>query len=82
VHQVFAPDPAEAARHYTMSEAQRVSAHCQRYLADMGVDLKMWVHAMETPRDRLFIFSANELRELNIVTPTNLAADAEASGKR
>lgn len=82
VHQVFAPDPAEAARHDTMSEAQRVSARCQRYLADMGVDLKMWVHAMETPRDRLFIFSANELRELNIVTPTNLAADAEASGKR
>src|SRR5438270_9709065 len=26
VHQVFAPDPAEAARHDTMSEAQRVSA--------------------------------------------------------
>jgi hypothetical protein len=76
VHQVFAPDPAEAARHDTMSEAQRVSARCQRYLADMGVDLKMWVHAMETPKDRLFIFAANELRELNIVTPTNVAANA------
>ena len=50
VHQVFAPDPKEAARHDTMSEAQRVSARCQRYLADMGVDLKMWVHAMETPK--------------------------------
>jgi hypothetical protein len=82
VHQVFAPDPAEAARHDTMSEAQRVSARCQRYLADMGVDLKMWVHAMETPKDRLFIFSANELRELNIVTPANVAANAEGSDKR
>ncbi|MBV9396085.1 MAG: hypothetical protein JOZ84_16940 [Methylobacteriaceae bacterium] len=82
VHQVFAPDPAEGARHDTMSEAQRVSARCQRYLADMGVDLKMWVHAMETPKHRLFIFTANELRELNIVTPTNLPADADASGKR
>jgi hypothetical protein len=82
VHQVFAPDPAEAARHDTMSEAQRVSARCQRYLADMGVDLKMWVHAMETPKDRLFIFSAKELRELNIVTPTNVAANAEGSDKR
>jgi hypothetical protein len=82
VHQVFAPDPAEAARHDTMSEAQRVSARCQRYLADMGVDLKMWVHAMETPKDRLFIFSANELRELNIVTPANVAANAEGSEKR
>jgi hypothetical protein len=82
VHQVFAPDPAEAARHDTMSEAQRVSARCQRYLADMGVDLKMWVNAMETPKDRLFIFPANELRELNIVTPTNVAANAEGSEKR
>ncbi|HZY12885.1 MAG TPA: hypothetical protein VFE89_09045 [Beijerinckiaceae bacterium] len=82
VHQVFAPDPAEAARHDTMSQAQRVSARCQRYLADMGVDLKMWVHAMETPKDRLFIFPANELRELNIVTPTNVAANAEGSEKK
>ncbi|MEA2858427.1 MAG: hypothetical protein QOC72_466, partial [Methylobacteriaceae bacterium] len=82
VHQVFAPDPAEAARHDTMSEAQRVSARCQRYLVDMGVDLKMWLHAMETPKDRLFIFSANELRELNIVTPANVAANAEGSEKR
>jgi hypothetical protein len=82
VHQVFAPDPAEAARHDTMSEAQRVSARCQRYLAEMGIDLKMWVHAMETPKDRLFIFSANELRELHIVTATNVAANAEAGDKR
>ena len=82
VHQVFAPDPAEAARHDTMSDAQRVSARCQRYLADMGVDLKMWVHAMETPKDRLFIFSANELRELNIVTPANVAANVEGGDKR
>ena len=82
VHQVFAPDPAEAARHDTMSEAQRVSARCQRYLAEMGLDLKMWVHAMETPKDRLFIFSANELRELNIVTSANVAANAEGWDKR
>jgi hypothetical protein len=82
VHQVFAPDPAEAARHDTMSEAQRVSARCQRYLAEMGIDLKMWVHAMETPKDRLFVFSANELRELNIVTQTNVAANAEGGDKR
>jgi hypothetical protein len=82
VHQVFAPDPAEAARHDTMSEAQRVSARCQRYLAEMGIDLKMWVHAMETPKDQLFIFSANELRELNIVTPANVATNAEGADKK
>ncbi len=77
VHQVFAADPAEAQRHDTMSDAQRVSARCQRYLADMGVDLKMWVHAMETPKEKLFIFTASELRELNIVTPTSVAGNEE-----
>jgi hypothetical protein len=26
------------------------------YLNDMGVSLQAWVHAMETPHDRLFVF--------------------------
>jgi hypothetical protein len=69
VHQVFAasaPDPL--APRDDMSDAQRISARCQRYLADMGINLQVWVHAMETPKDRLFIFKPDELKSLNIVT--------------
>ena len=69
VHQVFAgsrPDPM--APRDDMSDAQRISARCQRYLADMGINLQVWVHAMETPKDRLFIFKPDELKSLNIVT--------------
>ena len=69
VHQVFAasqPDPR--APRDDMSDAQRISARCQRYLADMGINLQVWVHAMETPKDRLFIFKPDELKSLNIVT--------------
>jgi hypothetical protein len=47
---------------------RKTSRHCQRYLADMGVSLQVWVHAMETPHDRLFVFKADELKSLNLVT--------------
>jgi hypothetical protein len=69
VHQVFAasaPDPN--VQRDEMSDAQRISARCQRYLGDMGINLQVWVHAMETPKDRLFVFKPDELKTLNVVT--------------
>ncbi len=51
-----------------MSMAQKISALCQRYLGDMGINLKVWVHAMETPNDKLFVFKPDELKSLNLVT--------------
>jgi hypothetical protein len=51
-----------------MSVAQNISARCQRYLGEMGVSLQVWVHAMETPHDRLFVFKPDELKSLNLVT--------------
>jgi hypothetical protein len=69
VHQVFAAKTAEAiAPRDEMSDAQRISARCQRYLGEMGINLQVWVHAMETPKDRLFVFKPDELKNLNIVT--------------
>jgi hypothetical protein len=71
VHQVFAMAGDVSAVKDGMNEAQRVSARCQRYLGDMGVNLQMWVHAMETPKEKLFVFKPDELKSLNIVTSTN-----------
>ena len=71
VHQVFAAPSADASNpplRDGMSDAQRISARCQRYLRDMGIDLDVWIHAMETPKDRLFVFKADELKRYNIVT--------------
>ncbi len=69
VHQVAALGSATAGLpRNEMSVAQNISARCQRYLGDMGVNLQAWVHAMETPHDRLFIFTPDELKSLNIVT--------------
>ena len=77
VHQVFAMASADnTAPRDDMSEAQRISAKCQRYLGDMGINLQVWVHAMETPKDRLFIFKPDELKSLNLVTPEPVASPA------
>jgi hypothetical protein len=68
VHQVAAISSASAAPRDEMDVAQRISARCQRYLGDMGISLQVWVHAMETPHDKLFVFKPDELKSLNIVT--------------
>jgi hypothetical protein len=77
VHQVAAlASAANGPPRDEMDVAQRISALCQRYLGDMGVSLQVWVHAMETPHDRLFVFKPDELKSLNIVTGTAATASA------
>lgn len=81
VHQVAAiattangPPPRDE-----MSMAQKISALCQRYLGDMGISLQVWVHAMETPHDKLFVFRPDELKSLNLATTAPVAAPAPSA---
>jgi hypothetical protein len=75
VHQVAALRSATAGPpRDEMSVAQNISARCQRYLGEMGVSLQVWVHAMETPHDKLFVFTPDELKSLNIVTADTTVA--------
>jgi hypothetical protein len=64
-----------------MSVAQDISARCQRYLGDMGINLQVWVHAMETPHDKLFVFKRDELKSLNMVTAAVAPATGPATAK-
>src|ERR1700722_19282854 len=74
VHQMTAmPSAANGPPRDEMSVAQNISARCQRYLGDMGVSLQVWLHAMETPHDRLFVFQTDELKSLNLVTAAAVA---------
>jgi hypothetical protein len=69
VHQVAAiHSAANGPPRDEMRIAQNISARCERYLGDMGVSLQVWVHAMETPHDKLFVFKPDELKSLNLVT--------------
>jgi hypothetical protein len=70
VHQIAALSSANAQPRDEMSAAQNISARCQRYLGDMGISLQVWVHAMETPHDKQFVFKPDELKSLNLVTAT------------
>lgn len=74
VHQVFAVT-ASGVGDAPGDHAQRISAECQRHLRDMGVDLEVWLRAMETPKEQLYYFSRNELTELRLATgPTPTAS--------
>jgi hypothetical protein len=76
VHQVSSGTRESLPLHDGMEDAQRISAACQKYLRDMGIDLGVWVHAMETPKDELYYFKPTELISLKLATQ---AAGAENS---
>ncbi len=68
VHQVSAPGVEGLSVATGMDQAQRISAQCQKYLRDMGIDLEVWLHAMETPKEKLFYLKPDELLRLKLAT--------------
>ena len=74
VHQVYAAaqagalPPGRQAAGNAMSEAQRTTAAINRHLAAMDVDPALWLHALETPPDRLYYLSPAELTLYRLVT--------------
>lgn len=82
VHQVFAIAPNGAGADTGMAQAQHVSAECQRHLVDMGVDPRVWIHAMETPPQKIFYFTGKELGDLRLATQPGPASPAAAAAAR
>lgn len=75
VHQVYtvaeagsAPPTGARAVGTAMAEAQRTTATITRYLETTGADPALWLHALETPPDRLYYFSPDELTNLRLAT--------------
>jgi hypothetical protein len=69
VHQIAAiKSPTDNIQMDQMNEVQVASAICERYLGEMGIDLKLWVHAMETQHDRLYVLNPAELQALKLAT--------------
>jgi hypothetical protein len=74
VHQIYAAqlsgDPQAALRvaGAAMADAQTTTARITRFLAISGVDPSVWVHALETPPDRLYYLTPEELTEYRLVT--------------
>jgi hypothetical protein len=68
VHQVFALTNAIGSLADGMDQAQRVRAEAQLQLVDFGVDARVWIHAMQTPPDKLYLFTPEELADLKLAT--------------
>jgi hypothetical protein len=77
VHQVFSPTDDPAANN--MDQAQRISAGCQKYLVEMGVDPRLWIHAMETPKAELYRLKPDELLALKLATQRGTEAKSAAA---
>ncbi|WP_375451264.1 ATP-dependent Clp protease proteolytic subunit [uncultured Devosia sp.] len=74
VHQIYAAqlsgDPQTALRvaGTAMADAQTTTARITRFLATTGVDPAIWLHALETPPDRLYYLTPAEMTKYRLVT--------------
>lgn len=72
VHQVYTPSSTFGSIQQGMDQAQRISALCQQALVDFGVDPALWIKAMETPKDQLYVLTTEELEELKLATDVEM----------
>lgn len=72
VHQVYTPSSTFGSIQQGMDQAQRISALCQQALVDFGVDPALWIKAMETPKDQLYVLTTEELEELKLATDVKM----------
>lgn len=74
VHQIYATVAADSlpvglqAAGAAMSDAQKTTATITRYLGEAGIDPALWLHALETPPNRLYYLSAEELTQYRLAT--------------
>ena len=68
VHQIYAVPQGTETWHDGISAAQQISAQCEEYLVSMGIDPGSWIKAMQTPKERLYVFRPEELQTFKLVT--------------
>ncbi len=68
VHQVFAVGDDTRSNSEAISGTQHTTAQITRHLETMDVDPVLWIHALETPPDKLFYLNREELEKFRLVT--------------
>lgn len=68
VHQVFAAGEHLPGAAQAMSDAQVTTARISRYLEEMGIGPGLWLNALETPPNRLYYLTEDELIETGLAT--------------
>lgn len=77
VHQVFNGSKEKLSPERAMSDAQRTTADVTRHLDEMGIKPGLWIHAMETPPDRLYYLKPAEMKEFALVSGPEKLAEAK-----
>jgi len=68
VHQFFSFGEDTRSASEAISGTQATTARITRHLETMEVDPQLWVHALETPPQQLYYFSADELKNYKIIS--------------
>ena len=68
VHQVFNGGRDRPSAEQAMSSAQATTARVARHLQEMGIEPGLWLHALETPPDRLYYLTPKEMAEFKLTT--------------
>ncbi|SFA96143.1 hypothetical protein SAMN03159496_01194 [Rhizobium sp. NFR07] len=68
VHQVFNGSRERPSAEQAMSSAQSTTARVARHLEEMGIGSGLWLHALETPPDRLYYLTDKEMTDFKLVT--------------
>jgi hypothetical protein len=51
-----------------LRQGQQLAAACMRHLEQLGIDPRAWIHALATPWDDIYLFTAEQLQEFALVT--------------
>lgn len=69
VHQIYSAREDRRSVDQAVSGTQSSTASIVRHLEKMGVDPKLWTHALETAPQHLYYFRPEELEKYNLVSP-------------
>jgi hypothetical protein len=78
VHQVFNGGRSRPSADEAMSGAQATTARVTRHLQEMGIGSGLWLHALETPPDRLYYLTPKEMTDFKLTTSPAPAVNASA----
>ncbi|MCM2474475.1 hypothetical protein HGO38_13420 [Rhizobium sp. CG5] len=77
VHQVFSGGAENPSAAEAMAGAQTVTARVARHLDGMGIGAGLWIHALETPPDRLYYLTPKEMADFKLTTMPAASAQVQ-----
>lgn len=81
VHQAFTAGEEEGTVADGLAGGQRISAEVLALLVEMDIDAAAWIPAMRTPKDRLYVYTREELDAYGWVAEGEVAAAEGAPGE-